>query len=166
MPGVTTLLAVGLGLAVAGTGFQAYQGIQANSAQRKAQAEQRRANQLQTRRSRVQSLRQGQIAAAQARASAAGFGAVGSGPQGGQSSLGSQFGASSGFASQLSGLNNNISNLSQQASNANFLGGLGGTVAGIGGSLFSYGLGQPATGPTVQAAIPGGFSGERLPGRV
>lgn len=140
MPQIVMVAAavVGAGAAVVGT-------VQANSArkqQAKVQqqqiAEQRRQQQLQTQMQRRQSIRAAQLQRAQAMSfgQAAG-GTGGSGMAGGLSSFGSQFGAGSGYATQMSGINQNLSGLSAQYASLGNKAAQGQALAGLGGTIFS-----------------------------
>lgn len=136
---VGTIAAVaGAGAAVVGTA----QAISARNKQEKVQqqqiAEQRRQQQLQTQMQRRQSIRAAQLQRAQAMSfgQAAG-GTGGSGMAGGLSSFGSQFGAGSGYATQMSGINQNLSGLSAQYASLGNKAAQGEALAGLGGTVFS-----------------------------
>lgn len=84
--------------------------------QKRMATAQKRQTELQNRRSQRQALREAQIRRASAIQGAQAAGASqGSGIAGGLSSLGSQFGESAGFSSQMSGLNNQVTSANQKA---------------------------------------------------
>lgn len=123
-------------LAVSGVASAAATIASVKQQKKSAQAQQAQ-QELQTRRSQRQALREAQIRRQQAQASALGMGVVGgSGVAGGSASLSSQFGATAGYSSQMSGL-------SKEISVANYKADLYGGVANVAGAAFTQMGGLP-----------------------
>jgi len=112
----TTAVLLGLGAtAVAGTAYNISQTKKATRAGAQVAAKQQQQQQLREQRSRRQSFREFQIRRERARAQAAVLGASGgSGIAGGLASLSSQYGATLGFGSAMTGLSQDISALGIQ----------------------------------------------------
>lgn len=107
--------------------------VQSGKAQRASAAEQRKQQQLQAQMQRRSSIRQAQLQRAQALSFGQAAGASGgSGIAGGLSSFGSQFGAASGYSTQMSGLSQNITSLDAKAQQ-------GQNIAQLGGALYGFG---------------------------
>ena len=171
MAAITTIALVGL--SIAGTAFSVIQQQKAAKQQKKARKAQQRQQEVSARRDRTRAVRQQQIAASQARASAAGLGGLEtSGFRGGQSALQSNLGAGLGFSTEMSGLSRNISMFQQKAANAMGLANMGQALTGLamqGLSTFGGGMGgqqpPPAQLPSGTPNLPPGgsyFGGTRV----